>query len=150
MPHLAPTRNVLPLPTESSTKSFDTTSIVIVDAAVDQYRYLLTSPLDGMEVHILNEKEDGIAQVLSLLQQHQQLSRLFLFCKGASSQIVLGKTYLSETNLWFYADAIREWRNYLVQDAEILIHGYDRATNRIGPAFVSWLGLLAKASVKVV
>lgn len=149
MSYLAPTLNVLPLPTESANKSFDTTSIVIVDAAVNQYHYLPTSSHNGMEVHILNEQEDGITQILSLLQQHHQLSRIFLFCKGTSSQIVLGKTSLSETNLWIYADAIREWRNYFAQDAEILIHGYDLATNRISPAFVSWLGLLARACVQV-
>lgn len=149
MPHTASPLNVLPIPTVSSRQSFDTSSIVIIDAAVDQYRYLLTSPLDGMEVHILNEQEDGVAQILSLLQQHQQLSRLFLFCKGASSQIVLGKTCLSETNLWMHADAIREWRNYFAQDAEILIHGCDLNTNRVGQAFASWLGLLARVCIQV-
>lgn len=150
MPQLAPILNNLPLPTQSSTQSLDTSSIVVIDAAVNQYRYLLKSPLDGMEVHVLNEQEDGIAQIVSLLQQHQKLSRLFLFCKGASSQIRLGKTNLNETNLWMYADAIREWSNYFTQDAEILIHGCDLDMNPIGQALISWLGLLAKACIQMI
>ncbi|WP_236619116.1 DUF4347 domain-containing protein [Acaryochloris sp. CCMEE 5410] len=150
MPHTALPPNVLPGLTVASMQSSDPSSIVIIDAAVDQYRYLLMSPLDGMAVHILNGQEDGIAQIVSLLKQHQRLSRLFLFCQGASSQLILGKTALSDTNLWMYADTIREWRHYFAQDAEILIHGCNLNTNRMGQALISWLGLLARVCVQVV
>lgn len=125
-------------------------SIVVVDAAVNPHHDLLANPLEGVEVNILNGQEDGIAQILSLLQKHQSLSRLFLFCKGTSNRIDLGTTFLSETNLWIYADAIREWRNYLTYDAEIVIHGCDLTTTQMGQAFVSWLGLLTRACVRVV
>lgn len=128
----------------------DAKSIVVVDAAVNPSHDLLASPLDGMEVNILNRQQDGIAQILSLLQQYHHLSRLFLFCKATSNRIELGTTLLSEANLWIYADAIREWRNYFTHDAEIVIHGSDLTSTRMGQAFVSWLGLLTRASVKVV
>lgn len=46
-------------------------TIVIVDAAIRNYQYLLASPLLGMEVHILKGQTDGIAQIKSLLSQFQ-------------------------------------------------------------------------------
>lgn len=151
MPHPMPTLELLSSrDCQQTGSSISTKSIVIVDASANQYHYLLANSLDSMETHILNEQEDGIVQILSLLQQYHHLSRLFLFCKGASGQIELGATILSETNLWIYADAIREWRKYFTQDAEILIHGCDLVPNRMGQAFVSWLGLLTRVCVTVV
>lgn len=125
-------------------------SIVVMDATMNPSHDLIAYPLEDAEVHILNGQEDGIAQILSLLKQYHYLSRLYLFCKGASNRIDLGTTFLSEANLWIYADAIREWRNYLTLDAEIVIHGCDLTTTRTGQAFVSWLGLLTRACVRVV
>lgn len=151
MPHPMPTLDILHSRDYQQTgSSISTKSMVIVDASANQYHFLLAGSLDSMEVHVLNEQEDGIVQILSLFQQYHHLSRLFLFCKGAPSRIELGTTILNETNLWIYADAIREWRNYFTQDAEIFIHGCDLATTRLGQAFVSWLGLLTRACVIVV
>lgn len=151
MPYSMPALDILSSrDCQQTGSSINTRSIVIVDASVNQYHYLLADSRDGMEVHILNEQEDGIVQIQSLLQKYHHLSRLFLFCEGAPSRIELGATILDETNLWIYADAIREWRNYFTQDTEILIHGCDLASNRLGQAFVSWLGLLTRACVQVV
>lgn len=124
-------------------------SIVVVDPAVTNYQYLLASPLMGLEVHILSTHEDGITQLQALLRQYQQLSRLHLICQGAPGQIRLGTTVLSEVNLWAYADTIRQWRDCLADDAEVLIYGCDLAANRAGKAFVSWLRLLADACIRV-
>lgn len=151
MSYPMPTLDLLPSRDRQQTgSSISTKSIVIVDASANQYHYLFASSLDSMEVHILNEQEDGIVQILSLLQQYHHLSRLLLFCKGAPSRIELGTTILNEANLWIYADTIREWRNYFTHDAEIVIYACDLATTRMGQAFISWLGLLTRACVKVV
>lgn len=127
-----------------------TISIVVVDAEVTLSHYLLANPIEDAEVHNLNGQEDGIAQILSLLKQYQNLSKLILFCKGASNRIDLGTTFLNEANLWIYADTIREWRNFFTHDAEILIHGCDLATTQTGQALVSWLAFLTRACVRVV
>ena len=146
-----PTLNLLPSRSDLRTdSSLDIKGIAVVDAAAKQYQYLRANPPHSMEIHILNEQEDGITQIQSLLHQYQCLSMLFLFCQGAPGRINLGTTLLSEANLWAYADAIRQWRNYLTQDAEIIIHGCDLATNRTGKAFVSWLEFLTRACVQVV
>ena len=150
MPYSVPTLNPVSSRRHQQAESpLKANSIVIVDAAVNQHQSLFKHLLGSMEVHILNEQEDGITQIKSLLQQYQSLSKLHLVCTGAPGQIELGTTLLSEINLWAYADAIRQWRNYLTYDAEILIHGCDLATNRMGQAFVSWLGLLTRSCVKV-
>lgn len=127
-----------------------TTSIVVVDAAVSPSYDLLANSLEDGEVHILNEQEDGVVQILSLLKQYHHLSRLILFCQGASNRIDLGATLLSEENLWIYADTIRGWRHFLTHDGEIEIHGCDLATTQMGQALVSWLALLTRAYVRVV
>ena len=123
-------------------------SLVVIDAAVNNYQYLLTNRLLGIDVHILDGQQDGIAQLQTLFQS-QHLSSLHLICQGAPGQLQLGTTLLSEINLWVYADAIRQWRSSLSDNAEIFIYGCDLAANRVGQAFISWLKLLTGAYVQV-
>ncbi len=123
-------------------------SLVVVDAAVNNYQYLLTNRLLGIDVHILDGQQDGIAQLQTLFQA-KYLSSLHLICQGAPGQLQLGTTLLSEINLWVYADAIRQWRSSLSDNAEIFIYGCDLAANRVGQAFISWLKLLTGAYVHV-
>lgn len=123
-------------------------TIVIVDAAIRNYKYLLASPLLGMEVHILKGQTDGIAQIEALLSQSQQLSSIHLMCKGGPGQLNIGTTRLSGEHLWAYADELRQWRCYLAEDAEIVIYGCELTTNRAGQALLSWLQLLIGANVR--
>lgn len=123
-------------------------SLVVIDAAVNNYQYLLTNRLLGIDVHILDGQQDGITQLQTLFQS-QHLSSLHLICQGAPGQLQLGTTLLSEINLWVYADAIRQWRSSLSDNAEIFIYGCDLAANRVGQAFISWLKLLTGAYVQV-
>lgn len=122
--------------------------LVVVDAAIDNYQYLLASPLLDKEVHFLNIETDGIAQIKILLSQFQRLSRIHLICQGGPGHLELGTTCLSENNLWQYTDEIRQWREYLTESMEILISGCELTADRVGQAFVSWLGLLAGATVR--
>lgn len=124
-------------------------SIVVIDAAASDHHYLLASSIKGLKAHILSAQEDGIAQLQALLYQYQRLTRLHLICQGAPGQMRLGTTLLSEVNLWVYADAIRQWRDCLADDAEVLIYGCNLAANRTGVAFVSWLRLLTGACISV-
>lgn len=123
-------------------------SLVVIDAAVNNYQYLLTNRLLGIDVYILDGQQDGIAQLQTLFKS-QHLSSLHLICQGAPGQLQLGTTLLSEINLWVYADAIRQWRSSLSDNAEIFIYGCDLAANRVGQAFISWLKLLTGAYVHV-
>ncbi|BDM83529.1 DUF4347 domain-containing protein [Acaryochloris marina] len=125
-------------------------SLVVVDATIDNYQSLWASSLLGKEVHILDIETDGIIQIKTLLSQYQGLSCLHLICRGEPGQLELGTTHLSDKNLWEYADEIRQWREYLSDSAEILISGCELAASRVGQAFVSWLGLLSGAAVRVV
>jgi hypothetical protein len=124
-------------------------AIVVVDAAIKNHPDWLPHSLEDLEVHRLNDQEEGIAQIQTLLRHYQQLACLHLICQGIPGQMFLGATHLSEANLWVYADDLRQWRDYLVHDAEILIYGCDLAANRVGQAFVSWLELLTGVCVRV-
>lgn len=127
--------------------SSSTQNIVIIDGAVKNYQYLLASPLLGMEVHILSDQTDGIAQTKALLSQGPQFSSLHLICNGGPGQLQMGTTDLNEDNLWAYADGFRQWRPYLAANAEVYIYGCELAVSRAGQALVSWLGLLTGAKV---
>lgn len=137
-------------PTPQVNSSQRVPCLVVVDAAIENYQYLLASPFLGKEIHILDIQTDGIAQLKTLLSQFQGLSCIHLICKGGPGRIELGTTHLSENNLWEYADEIRQWREYLSESAEILISGCELAASRVGQAFVSWLCLLTGAAVRVV
>lgn len=128
-------------------RSLTASTLVIVDAAVQNYQYLLASPLLGMEVCVLNEQTDGITQIKSLLSQSQDWASLHLICSGAPGQLKVGSTCLSEDNLWAYADTFRQWRSYLTHTTEIMIYGGELASGRAGKALVSWLSLLTGAKV---
>lgn len=148
MPHPMKSRSADQMPplTESCQQA---QSIVVVDAAVNNYQYLLANHLLGIDVHILDGQQDGIAQLQTLLLKSQYLSSLHLICQGAPGQLQLGTTLLSEVNLWAYADDIRHWRSSLSDNAEIFIYGCDLAAHRVGQAFISWLKLLTGAYVHV-
>ncbi|WP_261891152.1 DUF4347 domain-containing protein [Acaryochloris marina] len=97
-------------------------TLVMVDAAVQNYPYLLASPLLGMEVCVLNAQTDGIAQMKSLLSQSQAWTNLYLICHSTPGRLKVGSTCLSEDNLWAYADQFRQWRSYLTQTTEMIIY----------------------------
>lgn len=128
-------------------RSVTASILVIVDAAVENYQYLLASPLLGMEVCVLNDQTDGIAQMKSLLSPSQNWASLHLICHGAPGRLKVGSTCLSEDNLWAYADQFRQWRSYLTQTTELIIYSSELTTSRAGLALVSWLGLLTGAKV---
>ncbi|MGR3279456.1 DUF4347 domain-containing protein [Acaryochloris marina NIES-2412] len=144
------TTKVSTVPTPQVNSSQRIPCLVVVDAAIDNYQYLLASPLLGKEIHVLDIQTDGIAQLKTLLSQFQELSCVHLICQGGPGRLELGTTHLSENNLWEYADEIRQWRGYLSESAEILISGCELAASRVGQAFVSWLCLLTGAAVRVV
>lgn len=129
-------------------RSLTASTRVIVDAAVQNYQYLLASPLLGMEVYVLNDQTDGIAQIKSMLSQSPDWASLHLICNGGAGRLKVGSTCLSEDNLWAYADQLRQWRSYLKNTTEIMIYGSELTTSRAGQALVSWLGLLTGAQVK--
>lgn len=132
----------------STDLSLTASTLVIVDAAVQNYQYLLASPLLGMEVHVLNKQTDGIAQIKSVLSQSPDWASLHLICNGESGRLQIGSTCLGEDNLWAYADQVRQWRSYLTNTTEIMIYGCELTTDRAGQALVSWLSLLTRAQVK--
>ena len=135
--------------TQSPTPSPQNASaIVVVDAAVQNYQSFLASSLMNLQVYRLNAQEDGIAQLQALLSRYQHLSSIHLICQGAPGQMQLGTTRVCEANLWAYADDFRKWRGWLTDNAKISIYGCDLAANRVGKAFVSWLGLLTGACVR--
>lgn len=139
-----------PLPQNSpptGDRSLTTSTLVIVDAAVQNYPYLLASPLLGMEVCVLNAQTDGIAQMKSRLSQSPGWTTLHLICHSAPGQLKVGSTCLSEDNLWAYADQFRQWRSYLTQTTEMIIYSSELTTSRAGLALVSWLSLLTGAKV---
>ncbi|ABW32286.1 DUF4347 domain-containing protein [Acaryochloris marina] len=142
------TTNLSTEPTFPINFSQSTPYLVVVDTAIDNYQYLLASPLLGREVHILDIETDGIAQIKTLLSQFEGLSCLHLICKGGPDHLELGTTRLDVDNLWDYADEICQWQDYLTEGAEIFIYGCELAASRLGQAFVSWLGLLIGATVR--
>lgn len=135
-------------PPNTSKVDHSAKTIVIVDAAIQNYQYLLASPLSGLEVSLLTDQADGLAQIKALLRPSQAWSAIHLICNGEPGQLQIGSTCLREDNLWAYADEFRQWRSYLTHTTEIMIYGCQLTTNRAGQALVSWLNLLTGAKVK--
>ncbi len=110
--------------------------MVFIDAAVEDYQYLATLVKPGIEAIAIDSQQDGIAQISQILAQRQGINAIHLVSHGQPGQVQLGGAKLNLENLPEYRQFLQQWKNYLSENATILIYGCQVAAADIGMAFV--------------
>ncbi|RCJ15226.1 hypothetical protein A6S26_07810 [Nostoc sp. ATCC 43529] len=119
-------------------------NIIFIDGAVIDYQSLIAGIQAGTSVVILDSNQDGVEQITQALQGGEYQS-VQIFSHGSAGSIQLGSTQLNANNLDYYSNQLQQWRNYLTQDADILLYGCSVASLDLG--FVQKLSQITGADV---
>ncbi|HBE31178.1 MAG TPA: hypothetical protein DD990_07490, partial [Cyanobacteria bacterium UBA11368] len=131
-----------------SSKQVFNRHIAFIDAAVEDYQYLATNVMPGIETIILDSSTDGVLQIGAALGDRANISSLHIISHGSEASLQLGATELNVKTLWRnYADVIELWGKALSDRASILLYGCNVASGKLGQDFVQWLSILTGATV---
>ena len=114
----------------------ETTGIVFIDPKVDDYEMLMAGVTPGLEVVLLDENFDGIAQITQALKGRIGLSSLHIVAHGEVGSLWLGKGFVDSNTLEQYKDDLQSWATPLTPDASILLYGCNVAAGETGRQFV--------------
>ncbi|MDZ8237133.1 MAG: DUF4347 domain-containing protein, partial [Nostoc sp. ChiQUE01a] len=119
-------------------------NIVFIDRAVIDYQSLIAGIQPGTSVVILDSNKDGVEQITQALQSGEYQS-VQIISHGSVGSLQLGATQLNANNLNSYSNQLQQWRNYLTQDADILLYGCSVAS--FDQSFVQLLSQITGADV---
>ncbi|NJR65731.1 MAG: DUF4347 domain-containing protein, partial [Leptolyngbyaceae cyanobacterium CRU_2_3] len=88
-----------------------------------------------------------ISQITLALKEHIQVSSVHIVSHGTSGCLQLGKTVLSLDSLSQSADQLRQWRQALSADANLLFYGCNVAAGETGRAFVEQIKQLVGVEI---
>jgi Domain of unknown function (DUF4347) len=83
----------------NNSKSTPTTGIVFIDPKVDDYQMLMAGVKPGLEVILLNENSDGIAQITEALRRYRGLSSLHIVAHGEAGKLWLDNRVVDSHSL---------------------------------------------------
>ncbi|NEP45028.1 MAG: DUF4347 domain-containing protein [Okeania sp. SIO2G4] len=92
-------------------------TLVIIDPRVDNYHQLVSGTYPDTKVVVLDLRKDGIEQITEALSDELATS-LHIVCHGADGILYLGKTPVSQENIYQYQGLLQEWAV-----EEILLYG---------------------------
>jgi Ca2+-binding RTX toxin-like protein len=135
------------------------TELIFLDPSVENYYFLIEELLSnedsstttfytpGNEVIILEKNRDGIEQITEILSDYSDVGSIHIFSHGSMGSLTLGSTYLSNNNLDDYAKSLYDWRNSLIDRADILLYGCEVAKGEQGNEFIDKLSELTGADI---
>lgn len=131
-----------------------TSSLIIIDPAIDEPESLRQFITPGIPVVILDPSKDGIIQITEHLQQYPQCNRLHIFSHGAPGRLKLGSTDLSLDTIANYAEQLATWfgpekanTSSLPTIPTVLLYGCEIALGESGDRFLNMFHRLTGASV---
>ena len=122
-------------------------SVLFVDAGVQDAHELLTGLAAGVDVIRLRRDADGVRQIAAALRNYRNLDSIQIVSHGAPGRLALGSSILNEANLGRYRAALGEWGHALNAHGAILLYGCSVAQGVAGDRFVERIGQFTGAAV---
>ncbi|MFN6567930.1 MAG: DUF4347 domain-containing protein [Dendronalium sp. ChiSLP03b] len=119
-------------------------NIVFIDSAVIDYESLIAGIQPGTSVVILDSTRDGVAQITEALRGGQYQS-VQIISHGSEGSLQIGATQLNANNLNSYTHQLQQWKNYLTDNADILLYACNVAA--LDQALVQRLSQITGADV---
>lgn len=124
------------------------TTLVVIDANVEDYQMLADGVVDGAQVVILERDRDGIEQLTEAIHQYGNLSQLHVVAHGAPGCLFLGNTELSLSTLEKYELHLMSWSLvHYSSSLSIYLYGCSVAAGESGAAFIRKLHELTGADI---
>lgn len=126
-----------------NTKTFNSTStIVFIDAGVDNANQLIQGVISNAQVFILGKTADGIEQISQVLGQYQNTDTVHIISHGAPGSLSLGNSQLSLDTLNHYAPQLQQWNI-----TNLLLYGCNVAAGDAGAEFIAKLHALTGSEI---
>ena len=117
-------------------------TLVIIDAEVEDYQTLVDGVVEGSAVVVLDRDRDGIRQIAEILSQHPQLTSLHVVSHGSPGCLYLGNTELSLGSIDRYTDQLKTW-----VFPSLLLYGCNVAAGDAGAEFIAKLKQLTGSEI---
>ena len=127
--------------------------LVFVDTDTPDYQLLVDDLLGNssedrlIEVVLLDNSSDGIAQITDMLSEYNELDAVHIISHGSEGSIDLGGTQLEFDTLLANTTAIQGWAEAFSENGDLLIYGCNLAASSDGQALVDSLARLTGADV---
>lgn len=126
--------------------------LVFLDAGVIDGEQLLSDLLRNTDtattqVYLIDSNSDGVEQISSVLNSHQNLDAVHIISHGAAGQVQLGSGTLSSRNVESYSDQLNLWGSSLAESGDILIYGCDLASDSEGQSLVAVISAMTRADI---
>ena len=137
---------ISPLPSLSPARHASS-AIAFVDGNVAQYQSLTTSIKAGIDVYVLDPRQDEIKQITQVLAGRSSISSLYILSHGDVGDLKLGSLNLNLSDLGSYSSDLHAWAKALTADADILLYGCNVASGNQGKQFVDALSQITGADI---
>ncbi|MEG4502271.1 DUF4347 domain-containing protein [Microcoleus sp. F6_B4] len=118
------------------------TTIVFIDAGVENADLLIEGVIPTTEVFVLDGTADGIEQISLVLQHRQNIDAVHIISHGSPGCLYLGNSQLSLDTLIHYAPQLQKW-----DVANLLLYGCNVAAGDAGAEFITKLQTLTGAEI---
>ncbi|MEG4987519.1 DUF4347 domain-containing protein [Microcoleus sp. BR0-C5] len=119
-----------------------TTTIVFIDAGVENSQQLIEGVIPSAEVFVLYKTADGLEQISQVLQHRQNIDAVHIISHGSPGCLYLGNSQLSLDTLNDYAAQLQQW-----DVANLLLYGCNVAAGDAGEEFITKLHTLTGAEI---
>ncbi|MBE9130310.1 DUF4347 domain-containing protein [Tychonema sp. LEGE 07196] len=121
---------------------YPATSIVFIDAGVENAELLIEGVIPTTEVFVLDGTADGIEQISLVLQHRQNIDTVHIISHGSPGCLYLGNSQLSLDTLIHYAPQLQQW-----DVANLVLYGCNVAAGDAGEEFITKLHTLTGAEI---
>ncbi|MBK1988305.1 DUF4347 domain-containing protein [Sphaerospermopsis aphanizomenoides BCCUSP55] len=119
-----------------------TSNVIFIDAAVDDYQTLQTGVIEGVEAVILSPHRDGIVEITEVLQQNPHITTIHIVSHGSPGCLYLGNGQLNLDNISKYTRLLQDW-----QRKNILLYGCNVAAGDAGEEFIKKFHEITNATI---
>ncbi|WP_306823223.1 DUF4347 domain-containing protein, partial [Janthinobacterium sp. UMAB-60] len=126
-------------PPIAATSSQPRKQILFVEDNVADYRELIGSGPDHMDVVVLDGEHDGLRQIAQALETRRDIAGLHLISHGGPGSLQLGSLQLGRQQLKERSADLGIIRAALRRDADILLYGCNVAEGKAGRDFIGAL-----------
>lgn len=120
-------------------------SIAFVDAGLANIETLIEG-LENTQVVLVDEQQDGIEKITSVLSQYDNVGEVHVFSHASSGVLKLGSAVLTHRTDR-YDDRIEQWGRSLSSEADLLFYGCNLAATDNGIALLDRVARLSGADV---
>jgi ribosomal protein L21E len=123
--------------------------VAFIDTGVTDYQTLVDGVRAGVEVVLLDESQDGLAQMALWAQSHSGYDAIHILSHGENGVIYLGNAVVSNASI--QSDALKsgfsELGRSLTTDGDLLIYGCEVAQNSDGQQLINLISSITQADI---